>query len=649
MFFGKGNSAAEWFDRSAGFADVEKVSNHAAPILPLKSAQTAQQRASGRQRVSRGWWLVGVALGLLVGCRAATTYVDSPRSLSPVVKQPPAPPAQQAAAPPNTSTPARLASAELASSRRVPAPNHLVPPPAPLPPAVAATPNVPVSSFESQSPSAAGPSPMMTAANVDPPRARGVLVRTSAVLPARSSQMAQVQGGRSQEAMLAGGLGGVPALTLPLALQTALEQNPDLVALRQSEGVSQAIVGVANAFPFNPFFQFQATPVEQAPAAAKAQEKNAAQKIFQYYLVMHTFELAHQRRHRTNVAEAQLRSVRWNIYQAELQNMAVTEQFFFTAIYQRGLRDLAEASAKLSGQLLSITERQMEAGQASASDVATVRVDARAARQQARLAEANYRTALLALRRQLNLRLDAPIEPAGDLAGFDWMPVNGEQLSRYPALSAAIGRGENLDGIVRELAGGRPDVMAARWTANAAQANVRLAQASRVPNLIFGPYYQSDDFGIRYFGFRGQIDVPVANSGKPLVRQRAAELRQQQVVAAQLRARAEQEVRAAIDRYERARLLAQESAADLGDGLPVELARLERQFQANEVDVMRVVTARTSLLQLRRAYLDSLNELATAAAVVTAATGLPPEALVRPTAEPVPPPLPPLPAPTDVP
>jgi outer membrane protein, heavy metal efflux system len=486
---------------------------------------------------------------------------------------------------------------------------------------------------------ASGGQPSVPAMTVAASGSRRLMVRTSAALPARSTQYAALAEGADP--------GRLPLLTLPLAIQAGLEQNPDLIALRQSEGVSQAIAGVARAFPFNPFFQFQATPVEQAPAAAKAQEKNAAQKIYQYYLVMQTFELAHQRQHRTSVAEAQLRSVRWNIYQAELQNIALTEQLFFTALYQRGLRDLAQASADLSGQLHTITQRRLEAGEATASDVATVRIDARAGRQQARLAEANYRTALLALRRQLNLRLDAPFEPVGDLAGWDWLPIDGEQLNRYPALSTVIGRGETLDGVVRELAAGRPDVMAARWTATAAQANVQLARAARVPNLIIGPYYQSDDFGIKYFGFRGQVDVPIANSGKPLVRQRAAELRLQQAVAQQLRVRAEQEVRAALDRYERARLLAYDSATDLGEGLPVELARLERQFQAGEVDVMRVVTARTSLLQLRRAYLDSLNELASAAAVVTAATGLPPDALVRPASEPIPPPLPPLPAPTD--
>ncbi|HEX7450157.1 MAG TPA: TolC family protein [Pirellulales bacterium] len=441
---------------------------------------------------------------------------------------------------------------------------------------------------------------------------------------------------------------GMPAqLTLAAALETSLEQNPDLLALRETEGVSRAVLGVARAFPFNPFFQFQATPVEQAPAAAKQAEANAAQKIYQYYLVMQTFELAHQRQHRTSIAEAQLRAVRWNVYQAELLNLSQTEQFFFTALYQRGLRELARATADLSGQLLQITERQFAAGHAAASDVATIRMDARSMRQQARLAETNYQTALLALRRQLNLPIDFAFEPVGELAALEWLPINAQTLGRVPALQRAIAQQDNREAIVRELASGRPDVRAAASTMSAAQANVRLAQSSRVPNLIIGPYYQSDDFGIKYFGFRGQVDVPVANTGKPLVRQRRAELRLQQVTARQLRARAEIEVRTAIDRYERARQLAAESALDLGDGLPVEMARLERQFQEGEVDVMRIFTARTSLLQLKRAHLDTLNELALASAVVTAATGLPPDVLIRPAAQPLPPPVPPLPPPAE--
>lgn len=455
-----------------------------------------------------------------------------------------------------------------------------------------------------------------------------------------------IEPSESVRAPLAGGeqIASRPTpLTLPAAIETSLEQNPDLVALRQAEGVSRAVVGVARSFPFNPFFQFQATPIEQAPASARNNEPNAAQKIFQYYLVMHTFELAHQRRHREAAAMAQLSTVRWNIFQAELVNIATTEQLFMTALYQRGLRDLSQASARLSASLLSVMERQLAAGGAAASDVATTRMDARATRQQARLADANYQTALLALRRQLNLPANAAFEPVGDLAELEWLPINGEHLSRVSSLSRAVSANDDVDAIVRELASGRPDVLAARSTAAAARANMDLARANRIPNLIAGPYYQSDDFGVKYVGFRGQVDIPVANTGKPLVRQRSAELRQQQVTAQQLRNRAEQEVRVAIERYERARQMAAEAAADVGEGMPIELQRLEQQFEAGEVDMMRIFTARTSLLQLRRAYLDALNEVALAAAGVTAATGLPPDALIRVGGPPLPPPLPPIP------
>ena len=65
-------------------------------------------------------------------------------------------------------------------------------------------------------------------------------------------------------------------------------------------------------------------------------------------------------------------------------------------------------------------------------------------------------------------------------------------------------------------------------------------------------------------------------------------------------------------------------------GQQVELAFQigQEQLRAGEVDFLRVFTARTSLLQLRRAHLDALNELAQAAANLTAVTGLPPDALL---------------------
>ena len=57
-------------------------------------------------------------------------------------------------------------------------------------------------------------------------------------------------------------------IQLRTAVETGLAQNPDLIALRQAEGVGTAALGVAQTYPFNPFVQrCQATPYpERSPS-----------------------------------------------------------------------------------------------------------------------------------------------------------------------------------------------------------------------------------------------------------------------------------------------------------------------------------------------------------------------------------------------
>ncbi len=92
--------------------------------------------------------------------------------------------------------------------------------------------------------------------------------------------------------------------------------------------------------------------------------------------------------------------------------------------------------------------------------------------------------------------------------------------------------------------------------------------------------------------------------------------------------RAELEAQAAFERYELAyRTLDRDLAADAFE-LPQELQNLERQFTEGEVDVVRVIQARNSILQNQQAYLDLLNELAQSAALLVGATGMPVELLL---------------------
>ncbi|MGE0607644.1 MAG: TolC family protein [Pirellulales bacterium] len=428
------------------------------------------------------------------------------------------------------------------------------------------------------------------------------------------------------EKLLSGDVARPIRIALFDAIETSLMQNPDLTALRRNEGVSVGALGVAQTYPFNPYVQVQVTPFQHVPVIG-------SRATAHYVLVMQTIQLAHQQRHRESMALAALQSVRWNILQAELLNIALTERLYFTAQYLKGVRDLQFANAEVNRQLLSVVEKQLAAGDATGADAAIARLDNQSARQQAELADANYQAALLDLRRQLNLPLEIPCELAGGLEDIHWASAAGDNLLRMKCGLFAVDSTDSgpLPAIgqspLADLVAGRPDVLAAHADLAAANANASLANASRVPDLQVGPYYARNEGNATFVGLRAQMDVPVWNTGTPLLRQRQAESRQRRAVWEQLHARAQIEAQTAIDRYERARRLVAAGRQAQGESLPTALARLEEQFRAGDIDIIRVVTARTSLLQVRRVALDSLNELAQSAAAVTAATGIRPELL----------------------
>lgn len=396
------------------------------------------------------------------------------------------------------------------------------------------------------------------------------------------------------------------------AIETALDRNPNLVALRQNEPVSQAALGVARTYPFNPFAQVQVLPYSRELTGGTT-------PVAHYVLLMQTLELAHQPRFREAAGMADLSRTRWTIHQAELINIALTERMFFAAIYQRGVRDLSDSLARLNEELVGVLDRRFGAGTAVASDVALARLQAHAARQQANLAATTYNTALWDLRTQLGLVSNEPFEPQGDLVRIEWQQA--------PVTLAPEGKPAGCE--VVELVAGRPDVMAARADVELSRAGANLARANRVPNLQVGPYYARDDFATSFLGLRSQMDIPIVNNGMPLLRQRMAEVRQREIALDQLQTRARLEADAALERYERARRLIDNTQTQFSRTLAEDVRRVEDQFRSGQADLLRVYSARTGLIQAERAMLDTLNELAQAAARVTETTGLPPHVLIR--------------------
>ncbi len=407
------------------------------------------------------------------------------------------------------------------------------------------------------------------------------------------------------------------SLSLDQAIATGLEQNPTLVSLRATQPVAEAALQVAQVYPFNPYVQAEVCPMDHQLGAGQGATLN-------YVYFMQTLELAHQQRYREVSAAAARNQVSWNVISAELTNAAQTERLYFTALYQRDLRDLARLTASLNEQLLGVVQRRFNAGTGTPAEQTTATVAARQSRKQAGLADANFQTALLALKRQLNIDSALPIGLVGRLEDFTWLPVEGVE----PDASDSAAPIHVSSEVAAKFASERPDVLAAQAGTSVALANADLARANMVQNVQVGPFYERDDYGTTFLGLRAQMNLPIFDTGRPLANQRAAEATHQATVAQGLCAQAQVEAQTAIERFERARRLATRERADFARTVPEQLERVRHQFDAGLVDILYVFTIQNNLIQEHKTYLDLLNEVAQAASDLTLAAGLPPARVV---------------------
>lgn len=400
------------------------------------------------------------------------------------------------------------------------------------------------------------------------------------------------------------------------AVSQGLAENPDLIALRQNENVGRGVLGVAQTYPFNPFIQARATPYQDAPDSGVG-------TTYHYVMLMQRIELAHQQRYREQNAASSLNQIRWSIHAAELQNVGQSARLYLTALYQHDLLKLARTAHEYNLLIKNTLEKQLDAGQASGADVEIARIDAQATAQQVRLAEANYQTAIRDLKRQLGLSPETDLALMDTLSELDW------QLPHLIADSGGQPCQMGDPDLISHWAASRPDVLAALADVDAARANLNLASAAKVPDMQVGPYYQRSRDQSTYVGLQAQMDIPVFNTGAPLERQRVAELHQRTTAWRQLFRRANLEAEAAWQRYQLAYDSLKASGLEYPSETPAALQGLERQFQAGEVDITRVIQARNSILQNQRIRLDLYNELAQATADVITSIGLPVEEIVR--------------------
>ena len=274
--------------------------------------------------------------------------------------------------------------------------------------------------------------------------------------------------------------GAETSLDLPTALQHAFRENPDLKAKRHSLGIAQGRAQQAGLlFQNNPRFSLEV----DSPGSGRLGELNLN--------LLQEVEIAGQRDHRNEAAEKNLAQANLSVDDAErLLRLEVTQAFYNLLAVQQAITDLKDV---LAGQenLLQAGQRRFDREDISILDLNTLRLD----RDQVRNELANKMRERVSMEKRLRLLLgfqqDTPLVAAGDL------------LQLMTNTSGTIPDRQSLQACA---SANRPDLKAAKLAVDVREAELRLAQARRIPNISLGPRYKRDNHE-NLFG--GEIAVPL--------------------------------------------------------------------------------------------------------------------------------------------
>jgi cobalt-zinc-cadmium efflux system outer membrane protein len=384
--------------------------------------------------------------------------------------------------------------------------------------------------------------------------------------------------------------GGAPALSLDLtrALERALEDNPALQAKRQALGVARGRMQQAELlFQDNPRLSVDAD-YRHRRFALPTGKSGADTEV----RLLQEIEIAGQRGHRREAAAKNLAQAEWSVADAErLLRWEVTQVFY----------DLLAAQEKVVAQqqvvttqetLLQAGLRRFDRGDISALELDTLRLDRDRARNDLVQRENEKVLAEQQLRSFLGLGGETSLVVVGNL--LDLSPEQARR-SRLPSL-------EELEACALET---RPDLKAAHFNLEVREAELRLAQARRIPNISLGPLYKLDNED-QVIGGTIAIPLPLFNRNQQEITTALANL---EVARTELEARrlaARQEVASA---YTRVRL-AEERLAPYGktylDNLTQSAAFTRRAYEAGEITIFEFSVALDRLVQTRFRYLDAI-------------------------------------------
>ena len=274
-------------------------------------------------------------------------------------------------------------------------------------------------------------------------------------------------------------------ITLSEAIEMFLRQNLQLVAARYDIETADAEKLTARLRP-NPQLTFGLSdlPVNLSGPLLKEQTYD--------YGISQTIELGGKRSKRIDVANANSDLARGQFQMAVWQLTNDVKRKFYTVVLNQSLLNLARENETTFAEVVKHTTELMNAGEISGLDLERVEVEKLKFDTDLANSERDYEVALRDLRFALG----------GDYRAMDIDVTGSIDYEPYQFTLSEL-RDKGL--------AERPDLKAAQLSERAADANIRLQNAQRIPDLTVGPGIEQVPSGTSSFTFGVGITLPVSD------------------------------------------------------------------------------------------------------------------------------------------
>jgi cobalt-zinc-cadmium efflux system outer membrane protein len=378
-------------------------------------------------------------------------------------------------------------------------------------------------------------------------------------------------------------------MTFEEALEAARE-SPRLARLEADVALAEAALITARTYPHNPDLEVEA-------AARSGPEGSTTDRGLG---ISHRIEIAGQRSERRAAADAAVLAARSSLRHARTEVLGAAAQTFVEAAYRQDLLQVEEAEADLARSYSNLVERRLEAGLATAIDLALARAGSARAERAVALAKGADQEARARLTETLGARASVSISPVGEI----------------PPLAAP----PSLDEVLSRALDGRGDLAAAEARSQAAEARRRLSRALRIPDLSVAARARREE-GDDIVGLSFGIPIRLFDRNQGALAEAEAEVAAARSEVELARLAVEREVVVAYGRFVTA-LAAREAAEGVGmTALEEGLTLLQRSFETGKIGSAELLLYRRELVEGRRQALAAARDTWAAALELATATG----------------------------